>query len=37
VEIFGRIFDPLDYLMYASGILLGWILERTALSRLDKP
>jgi hypothetical protein len=34
VPIFGRTFDPLDYLMFAAGILLGIVFERIVLSRI---
>jgi hypothetical protein len=34
VEVLGSTFDPLDYLMYALGVLGGVAFERIALSRL---
>ncbi|HSV85487.1 MAG TPA: hypothetical protein VLH85_02860 [Levilinea sp.] len=34
VPIFGQTFDPLDYLMFAAGILLGIVFERFVLSRI---
>jgi len=35
-DVFGSTFDPLDYLMYAAGILLGYLFELCVLSRLPK-
>lgn len=34
VPIFGSTFDPLDFLMYGLGILLGLLFERFLLSKL---
>lgn len=34
VPIFGQTFDPLDYLMFVVGILLGIVFERKLLSRI---
>ncbi|UCG62324.1 MAG: hypothetical protein JSV52_03300 [Candidatus Zixiibacteriota bacterium] len=34
VPIFGRTFDPLDYLMFAVGICLAAVFERIVLPRL---
>jgi hypothetical protein len=35
VPIFGRTFDPLDFVMYGVGILGGIVFESLVLSRLD--
>lgn len=35
VELFGRTFDPLDYVMFVIGILVAVLLEKTVLSRLS--
>jgi hypothetical protein len=34
VPVFGRTFDPLDYLMFALGTLAGAVFERFVLSRV---
>jgi hypothetical protein len=34
VPIFGRTFDPMDYLMFATSICIGFVFERLVLSRL---
>jgi hypothetical protein len=34
VPIFGRTFDPLDFLMYAAGVAGGALFERTVLKRV---
>lgn len=34
VPVFGRTFDPLDYLMFGGGVLLGVVFERIVLSRI---
>ena len=35
VPLFGRTFDPLDFVMYAVGVVGGILLEMVVLSRLD--
>ena len=34
VPIFGRTFDPLDFVMYGIGVMLAAIIDTTALSRI---
>lgn len=34
IPIFGKTFDPLDYLMYGIGVLLGMAFEEIVLSRI---
>lgn len=36
VPIFGRTFDPLDFLMYGVGVTLGFLFELFVLSGLDR-
>ena len=36
VEVFGRTFDPIDYVMFAVGIVCAVIFERAVLSRPQK-
>lgn len=36
VAIFGSIFDPLDLLMYASGVVLGLLSDFIILSKFEK-
>jgi hypothetical protein len=35
VPLFGRTFDPLDFVMYGVGVVAGVLLELIVLSRLD--
>jgi len=37
LEVFGRTFDPLDYLMYALGVGAGVLFEAVVLARLPRP
>ena len=36
VPIFGRTFDPLDFVMYGIGVMLAAIIDTTALSRISE-
>jgi hypothetical protein len=36
IELFGSTFDPLDILMYAIGIGLGFIIDLTILEKFEK-
>lgn len=31
VQIFGNTFDPFDFLMYALGVFIGWVIDITVL------
>lgn len=34
IEVFGRTFDPMDYLMYAAGVVAGILFEYALLDRI---
>ena len=37
IHIFGNTFDPIDYLMYALGVISALVLDITLISKWEKP